>query len=284
MPSYLCVTCGTQYPLADNPPSANPPADSPPARCPICEDERQYVGHTGQRWTTLEELRQDHGNRWTEEEPGLWSLRTEPAFGIGQRAFLVPCGEANILWDCIALQNDESVARIQERGGLTAIALSHPHYYSTMVKWSHAFGGVPVYVHAADREWVQQPDPVIRFWEGDEYSLGAGLTLIRCGGHFRGGTVLHWEAGAEGKGSLLTGDLIQVVMDRRWVSFMYSYPNLIPLPGERVDQIVASVAAYPFERLYNAFQGGNVTEDAHFALKRSANRYQQALRGELPGM
>ena len=48
MTNYICVTCGTQF--ADS--------QTPPAHCPICEDERQYIGWNGQQWTTLEELRQ----------------------------------------------------------------------------------------------------------------------------------------------------------------------------------------------------------------------------------
>ena len=52
-------------------------------------------------------------------------------------------------------------------GGIKAIAISHPHYYSSMVEWSRAFGGVPIYLHAADRQWVMRPDHAIVFWEGE---------------------------------------------------------------------------------------------------------------------
>jgi hypothetical protein len=41
--------------------------------------------------------------------------------------------------------------------------------------------------------------------------------------------MLHVPQVADGAGALFSGDIIQVVPDRRWVSFMYSYPNLIPL-------------------------------------------------------
>ena len=50
--------------------------------------------------------------------------------------------------------------------GLRAIAISHPHYYTTIVDWSRAFGGVPVYVHADDREWVHAARPVRRVLGG----------------------------------------------------------------------------------------------------------------------
>ena len=40
-----------------------------------------------------------------------------------------------------------------------------------------------------------RPDPAIELLGGrDASDLGDGLTLIRCGGHFEGGTVLHWPA------------------------------------------------------------------------------------------
>ena len=55
--------------------------------------------------------------------------------------------------------------------------------------------------------------------------------------------MLHWPAGTKGKGALLTGDIIQVVQDRRYVSFMRSYPNLIPLgAGIHFDKFAAATA------------------------------------------
>jgi len=101
-----------------------------------------------------------------------------------------------------------------------------------MVDWAERFDA-QIFLHTADREWVMRKSPRIRFWEGTTLSLWDGLTLINCGGHFEGGAVLHWQAGANGKGALLTGDIIQVVQDRRYVSFMRSYPNLIPLGAGR---------------------------------------------------
>ncbi len=110
---------------------------------------------------------------------------------------------------------------MRDRGGLAAIAISHPHYYTMMVEWSHAFGA-PVRLHAADRAWVMRPDAAIEFWDGEQHELMAGVTLLRLGGHFAGGTVLHWAGGDGGRGALLSGDIVQVVADRRWVSFMRS--------------------------------------------------------------
>lgn len=266
--SFICVTCGTQF--ADS--------EGPPAHCPICDDERQYVGLQGQQWTTLDELRRDHRNEFRVEEPNLTSLVTEPKFGIGERAFVLQTSEGNILWDCISLVDDATVARIRDLGGLKAIAISHPHYYTTMVEWSHAFD-VPIYLHDADREWVMRPDPSIVSWEGETKPLFGGLTLVRGGGHFEGGAMLHWPAGAEGRGALLSGDIIQVVPDRRWVSFMYSYPNYLPLSPETARRVAGSVEAFEFDRVYGAFPGMTVERDGKPAIRRSVERYVACVRG-----
>ncbi len=266
MTPYICTTCGTQF----------APLEGPPPRCPICEDERQYVGQEGQRWTTLEELRRGHRTVIEEEDPGLLGIGTEPGFAIGQRALLVRAPGGNVLWDCISLLDEAAVAAIRGVGGIAAIAISHPHYYSAMVEWARVFDA-PIYLHAADRAWVMRPDPAIVFWEGETREVGAGLTLVRCGGHFAGGTALHWADGATGRGALLSGDIIQVVQDRHYVSFMYSYPNLIPLPAAAVRHIVDAVAPYSFDRLYGAWWDRVVATDAKAAVERSATRYIAAL-------
>jgi glyoxylase-like metal-dependent hydrolase (beta-lactamase superfamily II) len=163
-------------------------------------------------------------------------------------------------------------------GGVAAIAISHPHYYASMVEWSRAFG-CPIYLHAGDRRWVMRPDPAIRFWEGDTKEIEGGLTLVRCGGHFDGGTVLHWPEGADDRGAILSGDILQVVQDRRWVSFMYSYPNFIPLSASAVERIVRSVEPFAFDRIYGAWWGKTVFKDAKEAVRRSARRYLRAIGG-----
>jgi Metallo-beta-lactamase superfamily len=269
--AYVCATCGVQH----------APSTEPPARCAICEDERQYVGEGGQRWTTLDVLRAQHRADIRAEEPGLTGLGCDPPFAIGQRALLVETPGGNVLWDCITLLDDELVAAVRERGGLAAIAISHPHYYSSLVEWSRAFEA-PVYLHAADREWVARGDAAIVFWEGDTHELEPGVTLLRLGGHFAGGTVLHWAAGREDTGVLLSGDIVQVVADRRWVSFMYSYPNLIPLPGATVRAMADALEPYSFERIYGAWYG-RVVDDAKDAVRRSAARYVAALEPVPPG-
>ncbi len=265
--AYICATCGVQF----------APSSRPPKHCPVCEDERQYVGWSGQRWTTLDELRRDHHNN-LRDDLGLLGIGTEPSFAIGQRALLVSSPDGNLLWDCITVIDDATVDAVRGAGGLRAIAISHPHYYSSMVEWSKAFD-VPVLLHEADRQWIMRADPCVELWSGETKALWDGMTLIRAGGHFDGGTVLHWPAGAEGKGALLSGDILQVAQDRRWVSFMYSYPNYIPLPAAEVARIVAAVEPFEFERVYGAWWDRNVAVDGKNAVRRSGERYRHALGG-----
>jgi len=98
------------------------------------------------------------------------------------------------------------------------------------------------------------------------------------GGHFKGSTVLHWREGAGGRGALLSGDTLQVVSDRRYVSFMYSFPNLIPMSAKVVRGIADRVEKIEFDRIYGAWWGMVVDKDAKAAVARSAERYLAALR------
>ncbi|MEP7286789.1 MAG: MBL fold metallo-hydrolase [Chloroflexota bacterium] len=267
MPYYICTTCGSQF----------AETATPPVNCPICEDERQYVGWGGQQWTTLDAVQATYHPVTKLEEPHLTGIGIEPKFAIGERALLIQSSGGNVLWDCIPLIDTAVVETVRGLGGLAAIAISHPHYYTTMVEWSRAFGDIPIYLHAADRKWVMRPDPAIVFWEGETKTLGDGLTLIRCGGHFEGGTVLHWAAGADGRGALLAGDIIQVANDRRFVSFMYSYPNYIPLNRNGVQHILDAVAPFRYDRIHGAWFNSIVQTEAAEAVARSAARYLRAI-------
>ena len=117
-----------------------------------------------------------------------------------------------------------------------------------------------------------RPDPAVRYWKGTIEPV-PGLTLVQTGGHFEGSAVLHWAAGADGRGALLTGDSITVVADRQFVSFMRSYPNVIPLPAQEVQRIAASVAPYPFERVYGGWWDRVIERDGKVAVERSVERY-----------
>jgi glyoxylase-like metal-dependent hydrolase (beta-lactamase superfamily II) len=271
MDAFICRRCGVQY----------APTEGPPEQCPICEDERECVDWDGQRWTTLAELRAEgRQNLISEEEPGLYAIDTRPAVAIGQRALLVQTPHGNVMWDCVTLMDEASMTRVQELGGLAAIAISHPHFYASNAAWSRAFGDCPVYIHAADAEHVQNPHPAVRLWDSPDHTLEIlpGITLIQTGGHFAGSTVLHWPNGCDGRGAILTGDTITVVMDRRYVSFMYSYPNLIPLGERSIRQILDRVCPFPFQRIYGGWNGRIVRADGADALERSADRYLRFIR------
>ena len=267
MEKYICMACGTQF----------PDADAPRESCPICTDWRQYVpAATGQQWTTLAELAAERQNTMR-DQGGLLGIGTTPSFAIGQRALLVPHGDSNLLWDCITLLDEATAHEVERRGGLAGIAISHPHYYSCMVEWAHRFD-CPIHLHAADAEWVMRPDSAVQLWDGEQLELGEGLTLIRGGGHFPGGAILHR---AEGDGELLVGDIIQVIPDRSHVGFMWSYPNLVPLPDAEVQRIAAAVEPFDYAAIYGAWWDAIIPADGPEIVRRSADRYSRALRGEL---
>lgn len=267
MSKFICVHCGTQY------------ADSvtEPQKCLICEDERQFVRWDGQAWTTLS-LMQDSGFGVVsyEEEPGLWGLALNRPFGNDSRALLVPGDKGNVLWDCIPFINEEAIRTVEDLGGLEAIAISHPHSYSTMVEWADAFD-VPIYLHAADAEWITRPSERIMLWEGETLSLTPDIELIHLGGHFTGGTALLWKQGAEGRGSLLTSDVIHVNCDRHYISFMYSYANYIPLSCDALKKIVGKLETYEFDRIHGAWREHFIWENAKARVKASAQRYKRCL-------
>lgn len=262
MEAFICTTCGTQYALSEK----------PPAQCVICEEERQFVLPTGQAWTTLARLRKTHMATF-HDDGGLLGVGMSPNFGIAQRAMLVRAASGNVLWDCISLIDQTMVDIINGLGGLTAIAISHPHYYTTCVEWSRAFGDIPVYIHRADAEWIMRSDPCIKLWEGESKEIAPGMTLIRTGGHFEGGTVMHWAQGSGGKGAILSGDLLQVVADRKFLGFMRSYPNFIPLGEKAVRAVAETVAPYAYDAIYGAFWDRVIPHNGKKVMDDSVERH-----------
>jgi glyoxylase-like metal-dependent hydrolase (beta-lactamase superfamily II) len=260
--TFVCKACGTQF----------APSEEPPGACAICEVARQYVPHDeGQVWLTWDEVRA--GRRADiRDDHGILGIGSDPGFAIGQRALLVKSTAGNVLWDCITYLDDEIVERIAAEGGLAAIAISHPHYYSAMIEWAHAFA-CPILIHEAERKWVMRPDPSVQFWSGETHSLGGGVTLIRCGGHYEGAQVLHWRE----QRALLSGDIVQVIPDRRFVSFMYSYPNLIPLPAAAVERIAAALEPFQFDTIHGAWWDRFIDGDGSNVVRRSAERYVRAV-------
>lgn len=260
----ICVACGTQFDRVA------------PERCAICRDPRQYVPPSGQVWTNAGELRAGHHNRISAQGE-LTGVGTEPEFAIGQRALLVPDGaKSNLMWDCITDFDLDTAAAIERRGGLSGIAISHPHYYSGMVEWARHFD-CPIHLHAADREWIMRSDPRIELWDGERRELGNGLILINTAGHFDGATVLHWAGGRDGAGTLLVGDICLPVPDRRFVTFLWSYPNRVPLPAVAIERIGAALDGFSYANLHAAFWDTEV-DDAEAVIERSLRRFVDAVR------
>jgi hypothetical protein len=269
MPAFICTACGMQY----------APTEVPPTQCRVCEDERQFTPPGGQSWTTLGRVAVGHLNAFRQHEPGLIGVGTQPTFAIGQRALLVCTPNGNVLWDCISLIDEATVALINGLGGLKAIAISHPHFYTTLVEWSRAFGNVPVHLHAEDSAWVMRPDPCIEPWRGETLELLPGVTLVRGGGHFPGGAMLHWAQGAEGRGVVCSADIATVNLDRKSFTFMRSYPNNIPLSAQAVRTIGAALEPFRFDRVYSHFFDRVVAAGAKKILQTSVERYVAAIGG-----
>ncbi|MDX5437614.1 MAG: MBL fold metallo-hydrolase, partial [Pontibacter sp.] len=236
----------------------------------ICEDERQYVGDNGQVWLSYDELAKESTIRTVTLQENLYELKVQPNFAIGQKAHLVLSENGNVLWDCIPYLDEQTVTYIRSLGGIKAIAISHPHYYSLMAEWAAAFN-CPIYLHENDKQWIQDQSRHMKLWKGAELELWDGMKVVHVGGHFDGSTVLYLPQ--HGKGTLLTGDSLYVARDRKHVSMMYSYPNLVPLPKKAIEQISSRVEPLSFDTIHGAFEGQLIATDAKEAFRRSVKRY-----------
>ncbi len=260
----LCATCGVER------------TGELPEFCPICDDERQYLpvdpvsGREVQHWTTLgAETEAGRRIEIVELEPGLWGL-TSDGVGIGQQAKLIQTSAGNVLVDVPPHIDGESVKRVRELGGISAIIATHPHMYGVQVAWSRAFDDAPVFVSGADRGWLGRTTERIVVWSGKRELL-PGVVASQPGGHFPGSVVVRFT-GADGLGVLLTGDTVAVTARRHTVTLMRSYPNKIPLSAAVVRRVADHVLAYDFDRLYDNFTGV-VDADAHQAVADSAELY-----------
>ena len=251
--SWLCANCGVENSGA-------------PELCAMCADERQWVPQSGQRWVTLEELSAD-GMRVESGvvEDGLVELHTTQKVGIGQYAKLVCTAHGNLLWDPVCYVDADAASAVASYGEVVAIVASHPHMFGAQVEWSHLLGDVPVYVNAADAEWVMRPDPVIQFWS-DTLEVVPSVEIVQVGGHFPGSAVACWRDGAEGRGVLLAGDTIFPNNDGATVGFMRSYPN-------------RTIDALQFDRIYGLLQNV-IDSDGKESVRRSARRHAAWARGD----
>lgn len=206
-----------------------------------------------QSWTTLRELQlsKKYKNvfKMDKYHSGLVSIYTEPQVAIGQRAILCCTDKGNILWDCITYIDDETIQRVKDLGGVEAIVISHPHYYSTSLHWAEAFD-CKVYLSSEDQEWIMRTGDRQVLWEDQRLSfLDGEIVAVKTGGHFPGSSVLFWKSAKK----LLVADTITVVpsgvyhVDRppntASFTFMWSYPNFVshsctlPYPLSAADKI-----------------------------------------------
>lgn len=269
----ICATCGTQF----SPSFSIETSD--PLGCRICADPRQYVPPAGLQLTTLRTLR-DSGKYKNEITPMssptqevVWELVTTPKFAIGQRAIFVKTSRGNILWDLMAYLDPETESWIKSQGGLHAIVISHPHYYTTHATWAKTFG-CQVWVAPEDREWLNFPS------EGEAAGLyhwltetktdvlgGSGFTALKVGGHFPGSLCgLH-------KDRLFIADTLITVpsaynpagsnekgyRNRVAYSFMWSIPNMIPLSPNEIEAILSVLDTVEFSSTHGAFPGMDVS-------------------------
>lgn len=263
----LCATCGVEN-------------DTDEQVCAICADERQYVPRDGQRWTTLADRAAEGCSiEVSEVEPDCWALHATPRADIGQRAMLVRTPAGNLLWEVPGFLDADARRAVAGLGGVAAVMSSHPHMYGCQLEWGRAFGA-PVYVAEADRGWVRRwgREGEIVTWS-EPFEVLPGVLATQPGGHFPGSTVALWQAGAEGRGVLLSGDTCKALPDAGWVSFMRSFPNLLPLSAAVVERVAASILELEFDRLYDNF-GLQVAGDARRVVLRSAQRYAEWVRGD----
>ncbi|KAK5124148.1 hypothetical protein LTR85_001851 [Meristemomyces frigidus] len=256
----ICVACGTQFDV---------PADDPLKGCRICDDPRQFIPPGGQTWTSLSKMRAgNYQNKFkpvgdSNGEESMTSIWTEPKFGIGQRAILVQTEHGNVLWDCITYLDAETIDFIKQRGGLKAIVISHPHYYSTHLEWAKAFE-CPVFFAKDDDEWLNRADPDERrrLFTAASEEVVEGVIAIKTGGHFPGSLVLHWAGHLMIADSFVTTPSALYHVDRMpgttSYAFMWAVPNMIPLPPAELHKMWQAIKPFEFESTHGAFVGQEV--------------------------
>ncbi|KAK2590945.1 hypothetical protein QQS21_011364 [Conoideocrella luteorostrata] len=262
----ICKACGTQFPTSDR---------SVVKTCYICDDPRQYVPPSGQSFTTHDELSKNYRNEFAtyESDDRLISITTTPKFGIGQRGILIRTPSGNILWDCVTLLDQETVTKITDLGGLKAIVISHPHYYSTHVQWAQAFQ-CPVYISSDDKVWTTMESSHQVLVRDIETSIAdTGALAIKLGGHFPGSLVLLFD------GRLFIADTLVTTPAGlgRWevdgtgatrakppglnsFSFLWSIPNYIPLNVDELARMWGILKKYSFVSTHGAFVGLDIED------------------------
>ncbi|RGP61044.1 hypothetical protein FLONG3_10663 [Fusarium longipes] len=283
----VCDTCGTQFSTSDR---------TALKTCHICDDPRQYVPPSGQSFSTLGELKKRFKNEWTEcaSDPNITFITSTPKLSIGQRAILIKTPSGNVLWDCITLLDDETIQKINERGGLKAIVISHPHYYTTHVQWARAFS-CPVYLSPEDKSWTTiSSSHQIDLTEASTPILDTGATAIKLGGHFPGSLVLHYNSRLFIADTLMTTpsgvgnwdvDATGAKRSSRppglnSFSFLWSIPNFIPLGVDEMARMWRLLKDVEFTATHGAFNGMEIEHDDVKARVLESMKIQAGFIGE----
>jgi len=280
----ICSTCGVQYDVSAGLKS-----------CKICDDPRQYVPPTGQSWTSLRSLHsstENYRNVFSPDpdNPNLITIHTVPKLAIGQRAFLClgDSSSGNVLWDCITYLDEDTIDRVNSLGGIQAIVISHPHYFSTSIQWAEVFN-CDLFISAEDEQWLgnRGDGHRLKLWKGKKLPLlcphgslenhpASDLMAIKTGGHFPGSSVLWWKSAKK----LLIADTILIVpsglyhVDRlpgtSSFTFMWSYPNYIPLSPDAIHGIWNAIKDLDFEDTHGAFLGQEIRGNSKERVLESA--------------
>lgn len=255
-----CATCGVERATGNL-----------PRTCPICADPRQYVPASGQEWLDADDLAGlDVRAELVELEPDLHGIVVRGAPGIGQIAKVVVTDAGNVMVDVPAWIDDGLVAAVAELGELVAIVPSHPHMYGVQSQWSRRLGDVPVWLTEQDAGWLGVHPHEVRVVR-DDTEIIPGVTISVPGGHFPGSCVVHWD-GRDGAGVLLCGDAIGVNADRNSVTYLWSYPNRIPLSAPDALRIARHLERFDFDRIHDNFRGF-IERDGRAVVERSAERH-----------
>ncbi|KAH8596591.1 beta-lactamase-like protein [Bisporella sp. PMI_857] len=295
----ICTACGTQFDVESR---------ELLTRCRICDDPRQYVPPSGQAFTTLAEMKQkgykNKGKPFEEGDDRFWSIWTEPKFAIGQRAILIKTPLGNILWDCITFLDAETIAQIHGIGGLAAIIISHPHYYTTHLEWAETFD-CPVYISWQDKEWLNRLDRLGKsrtFIEGTEEEIhirgeSTGVKAIKLGGHFPGSLVClaydrlliadtlvttpaglgDWTKGPDGEKGLRPPGMNSY-------SFMWSIPNMIPLAPDEIVRMWVVLKGYSWQSTHGAFVGMDIRNGVGGSKRSVKERVLESMQIQIASM
>ncbi|KAL9111968.1 MAG: hypothetical protein Q9227_003588 [Pyrenula ochraceoflavens] len=275
-------------------------------------DPRQFVPPSGQAFTTLAEMRRDgYKNKWKQDdvEKDVWSVWTEPKFAIGQRAVLLTTPHGNVLWDCITFLDQETVDKILTHGPLTAIIISHPHYYTTHADWSTTFSHCPIYTSSLDSSWLSRPAPAPAsshtFLTSPLTPILPSITALIVGGHFAGSLCLHYEDKLFVADTLVTvpsahnpsspgevarraevtgrkeGGSRNEQIGHTSYAFMYSIPNMIPLSPREMVRMWGVLGRVEWRTTFGAFVGSEVRCDGTLEGRR---RVVESMKVQARGM